>query len=355
VADNASCAVFEVESDLVVPVAIASPKREYAARTIRPKIHRLLADYLVSLPEGRPPQSSLGIREKGENITRVDDLMKKLRVDAEPGPVTQFFTGGPGEARRRLSHFLDESLACYEERRSEPGDSVSSQLSPYLHFGQISSLEVALRIGARHFADGLARGRGRVKNQPGTGGTRTSADHKTSARDAFLEELLVRRELAYNYVWHVDDYDSYEALPDWAKRTLSDHREDPRPTLYSADQIELGGSEDPHWNAAVREMRVTGYMHNYMRMYWGKKILEWLQDPAEAFALALRLNNIYFLDGRDPNSYANVAWVFGLHDRPWQERPIFGKVRYMAASGLERKFDMAAYHKKVARLASRTG
>ena len=162
-------------------------------------------------------------------------------------------------------------------------------------------------------------------------------------KEAFLEELVVRRELAFNHVWHCRDYDRYACLPRWARDTLAAHGDDPRPARYTRAELEAAATGDRYWNAAMLEMTRTGYMHNYMRMYWGKKILEWSNTPEYAFATTLALNNRYLLDGRDPNSYAGVAWVYGLHDRPWQERAVFGKVRSMTAGGLERKFDIDAY------------
>jgi deoxyribodipyrimidine photo-lyase len=172
--------------------------------------------------------------------------------------------------------------------------------------------------------------------------------------ESYLEELVVRRELAVNHVhFRPDTYDRYDCLPDWARETLDAHADDEREHVYSAAELEQGQTHDPYWNAAMKEMRTTGYMHNYMRMYWGKKILEWTPDPRTAFDRALTLNNRYFLDGRDPNSYANVAWLFGLHDRGWKERPVYGKVRYMSRGGLERKADPDAYVEKVDRRAAR--
>jgi deoxyribodipyrimidine photo-lyase len=162
-------------------------------------------------------------------------------------------------------------------------------------------------------------------------------------RESFLEELIVRRELAVNFVTTTRDYERFEALPAWAKRTLAWHARDARPYTYDYQDLADGRTHDPYWNAAMREMRLTGYMHNYMRMYWGKKVLEWSASAPQAHAHLLRLNNSYFLDGRDASSYANVGWVFGLHDRPWPQRPIFGNVRYMNAAGLERKTDIDVY------------
>jgi deoxyribodipyrimidine photo-lyase len=171
--------------------------------------------------------------------------------------------------------------------------------------------------------------------------------------DSYIEELIVRRELAVNHVYfRPDTYDQYDCLPEWARETLDDHADDEREYVYTREELEQSETHDPYWNAAMTEMRATGYMHNYMRMYWGKKILEWSPDPKTAFDRALTLNNRYFLDGRDPNSYANVLWLFGLHDRGWKERPVYGKVRYMSQGGLERKADPDAYVEKVDRLAA---
>jgi deoxyribodipyrimidine photo-lyase len=187
----------------------------------------------------------------------------------------------------------------------------------YLHFGQIAPLEIAL----------AAR----------------DADAPAADRDAFLEELVVRRELAFNFCAYVDRYDRFDSVPGWARTSLREHAADPRPHRYDVETLERAQTDDPVWNAAMRDMRYTGYLHNRLRMYWGKKILEWTRSPEQAHAVALMLNNKYFLDGRDPASYANVAWTFGLHDRPFFARPVFGVVRSMTASGLERKADVPAY------------
>ena len=160
----------------------------------------------------------------------------------------------------------------------------------------------------------------------------------------------MRRELACNFVHFTPGYDAYACIPAWAQKTLAEHTRDPRPGAYTAERIENAETGDPYWNAAMAEMRCTGFMHSHMRMYWGKKILEWSRSPAEGFALTLRLNNRYFLDGRDPNSYAGVGWVYGVHDRPWPERPVYGKVRSMTAGGLERKCDIRAYVETIRRV-----
>jgi deoxyribodipyrimidine photo-lyase len=198
-------------------------------------------------------------------------------------------------------------------------------MSPYLHFGQISPLEIAL--SARNAARGGAEDRA-----------------------SFLEELIVRRELAHNHCWYEPAYDRYEGVPAWARKTLAEHAGDPRPVLYSRAQLEAGETHHPYWNASMREMRETGYMHNRMRMFWGKKIVEWSPSPEEAFDTALRINNKFFICGRDANSFTNISWLFGLHDRPWFRRPVFGMVRYMGENTFK-KFDADAYVRSVEELA----
>jgi len=321
VARSARCRVVQVESDVVVPVRTASDKEEYAARTIRPKIHRALERFLKPLEETRLERSSLDLKLDGEEISDLSDALDRLGVSRGPAPVDSF-RGGTSQAEAHLESFLDGGLRAYPEGHSDPGHGVESDLSPYLHFGQISPLRIALAVGSKR---GVPR----------------------AAKDEFLEELIVRRELAMNFCFHNDRYDRYDCLPDWAKRTLSRHAKDKRPYLYSSRELERAATHDPFWNAAQREMVHTGKMHGYMRMYWGKKIIEWSRSPEQAFSTALGLNNVYELDGRDPNSFAGVAWCFGKHDRPWKERPVFGQVRWMSPAGLERKFDMEAYLARV--------
>jgi deoxyribodipyrimidine photo-lyase len=228
------------------------------------------------------------------------------------------FHGGELQAHTHLERFLSSRLADYATHRNDPEKDWLSGMSPYLHFGHISPVEIALQ--AIDYAESAL------------------AESERAGVDTLLEELIVRRELAMNYAEYNDRYDSYAALPDWAQQTLAEHEGDPRPYAYSLDQLEQGATDDPYWNACQLQMVKTGKMHGYMRMYWGKKILEWTAEPTEAFRRTVYLNDRYELDGRDPNGYAGVAWVFGKHDRPWAERSIFGKVRYMNANGLRRKF-----------------
>ena len=324
VAKNAPCAVVQVESDAVVPVETASPKEEYTAGTLRPKLQRILEGYLVPLKERPVRKDSLSLRLDVDTEEDFPSLLKKMKIDRSVSPV-RAFRGGTARANALLEEFIAKKIRHYDELRSDPGLDYSSHLSPYLHFGQISPLAVALRVSGE-------------RSIP------------AAARESFLEELIVRRELSMNFVFYNDRYDEYECLPDWARKTLAEHAKDRREYLYGPEQWERAGTHDPYWNAAQREMMITGKMHNYMRMYWGKKLLEWSRTPAEAFRTALWLNNRYELDGRDPNGFAGVAWCFGKHDRAWFERKVFGKIRYMNDAGLRRKFDMDAYLKKVAAL-----
>jgi deoxyribodipyrimidine photo-lyase len=326
VALHAPCPVVQVETDVVVPIDVVSRKEEYAAATIRPKLHRHLARFLVPLAERRLRKDSLGLRLDSIRLADVDAVLASLDVDRSV-PRQGFYLGGAAQARAWLDGFIATKLDDYADRRNDPSLGIWSNLSPYLQFGQVSPLYVALRVA----------------DEPGK---------RQASKDAFLEELIVRRELSMNFVQHNPHYDSFRCLPAWTRATLEQHAKDRRQYAYTARELEEARTHDPYWNAAMREMAVTGKMANYMRMYWGKKILEWSRTPAHAFRTALRLNNRYFLDGRNPNSFAGVAWCFGKHDRPWGERPIFGLVRFMSQDGLRRKFDADAYVRQLAALAA---
>jgi len=307
---TAPCTVVQVESDAVVPVEAASTKEEFAAYTIRPKINRQLDKFLVPLE-----QRELKIKDFMPDFESCVPDITKLNIDRNVSPVKSF-TGGEDEAAKLLGIFIDEKLDDYDKLRNDPTKDAQSGLSPYIHFGNISPLETALAV----------------------------KDHPASA--SFLEELIVRRELALNMVNFNAEYDSLKPLHPWAENTLNEHVKDVRIYIYTYEELENAETHDEAWNAAQREMLTTGKMHGYMRMYWGKKIIEWTETPEEAYRTAISLNDKYSLDGRDPNGFAGVLWCFGKHDRPWQERAIFGKVRYMNFAGLKRKFDVESYISK---------
>lgn len=317
-AERIHCALFQVDSDVVVPAEEASPKEEYSAATFRPKISSKLDYYLLPLRKTSPQVSSLRLDFESFDVQDVEKAISSLDIDRSVNPVDQFH-GGTQEAKRHLGHFLNNRLDHFAELRNDPTQECLSNMSPYLHFGQISPLYIALQVLAT--------------DSPG--------------KDAYLEELIVRRELSINFIHYNDRYDSIEALPAWCKKTLLEHETDPRDYIYALADFEQAKTHDPYWNAAQKEMVYRGKMHGYMRMYWGKKILEWTERPEDAFQIALYLNNKYELDGRDANGFTGVVWCFGKHDRPWGERPIFGKVRYMSDKGLRRKFDADGYVRKV--------
>ncbi|MDQ2755098.1 MAG: deoxyribodipyrimidine photo-lyase [Actinomycetota bacterium] len=309
--------VVQVESDVVVPVELVSDKREHAARTIRPKITRHLGRFLVPLRATNLKNTSAP-QVEGEDVSDPSAYLARLEVDDSVAPVP-LFEGGTSAAKRQLRGFIREGFGDYSAHRNQPQTDDVSHMSKYLHYGHLSPVAIALAIDE-------------------AGGP--------NAGD-YLEELIVRRELPMNFVFYEKDYDKYAALPDFARKTLAEHKDDEREHVYTRTQLEKAQTHDDYWNAAMREMLHTGYMHNYMRMYWGKKIIEWSTSPETAYRTALYLNNKYFLDGRDANSFSNISWVFGNQDRGWTERPVLGKVRWMSAGGLERKADPKAYVAKV--------
>ncbi len=324
-AEHATCPVIQVETNVIVPIETVSPKEEYAARTLRPKLLRLLDAFALPLIEQTVNQSANGLRLPYEafDIEDVHAALAQLNIDRTLKPVDGYI-GGTTQAKAFLEDFIAHKLQTYAALKNDPGLDAQSHLSPYLHFGQISPLFIYLRL----------------EQVP------------EDVKSVFFDELIIRRELSMNFVYYNDHYDTYDAIPAWAKATLDKHRGDVRPYRYTRAALEAAQTHDPYWNAAQREMVLTGKMNGYMRMYWGKKILEWSANPEEAYQTAIFLNNRYHIDGRDPNAFAGIAWCFGKHDRPWQERQIFGTIRYMNAAGLERKFNMQPYLDKVEQLVS---
>jgi len=320
---------YAVDASCVVPMA-SFEKREYAAYTIRPKIHKLLPRYLQASPDVQARRSfRAGKNALHTPVTRenIDDLMAACEIDHTVRPALGI-EGGRLAAEKQLAHFLKDGLRRYARERNEPCMHATSGLSPYLHFGQISSLEIALAAGSY------------------------ASRHKLIA-DEFLEELIVRRELAFNFARFAPRLDSLEVLPDWARETIARHRRDRRDPVYTAEQFERAGTHDALWNATQTELLTRGTIHGYYRMYWGKKLIEWSANAEEALRTMIYLHDRYAMDGRDPNTYTNILWCFGLHDRPWPERPIFGTLRSMSLEGMRRKTDVDAYIGEIGRLSSR--
>jgi deoxyribodipyrimidine photo-lyase len=320
IATRADIAVHAVDSNGIIPMS-KFDKEEYAAYTIRPKINKLLPNYLKPFAEETVDRSSLDIEidsafETFATSGTIRELVSQCDIDHSVKP-SQVYHGGTANARDRLKKFVEDILPDYERTRNKPELDGSSRLSPYLHFGFISPLEIALAV--------------------------QDADAPQGSKDAFLEELMVRRELSFNLCYRNQNYDSLVALPAWVQETMRQHVGDKRQFIYSLEELENAQTHDELWNAAQREMIATGEMHNYVRMLWGKNVIAWSPTYEIAFETLIHLNNKYCLDGRDPNSYAGILWCFGKHDRPWFEREVFGKIRYMASHSTGKKFDSKKY------------
>jgi deoxyribodipyrimidine photo-lyase len=314
---------YVVDASCVVPT-VKIEKRQFAAYTIRPRIHRLLPQYLkepdalqVKVPYKLPIPAWHVAVEPG----KIAELVASCDIDHTIAP-SLTFDGGRVAAEKLLDFFLEKNLGRFAQDRNDPVRHATSHMSPYLHFGQISSLEIALAVGKR------------------------AAKQKLDA-GSYLEELIVRRELSFNYARFVERPNRLENLPEWAQATMAKHARDERSPKFNAKQIEQGETYDELWNATQKEMLLRGKIQGYYRMYWGKKILEWMQSYQAAADLMIDLHGKYSLDGRDPNTYTNVLWCFGLHDRAWGERPIFGKIRYMSGDSTRRKTNAAAYIEEI--------
>jgi deoxyribodipyrimidine photo-lyase len=322
VASRLTVPLIEVDAHNILPARLITDKPEYAAFTLRKKIEANLPQWLQPIPEIIPHPFNI----RDENVKAIDweFTLNRLPVDRSVQEVSGII---PGEkaALEGLNLFVKKKLENYSTERNFPDKAGQSELSPWLHFGQISAQRVALEV--------------------------SSAYANPESRASFLEELIVRRELADNFCLHTPDYDRFDGFQPWAKKTLDKHRADIREYIYEAEEFEACRTHDPLWNSAQREMMVKGKMHGYMRMYWAKKILEWSESPEAAMAIAIWLNDKYELDGRDPNGYAGIAWAIGgVHDRPWAERPVFGMIRYMNYQGCKRKFDVSSYQRLCAAL-----
>ena len=313
---------WTVDADVIVPTKLLA-KEHFAARTIRPRLMQLLPRFL------EPPQNTAakvrwiappGLRSSDPE----SDFLNAWAIDRSVQPATDW-TGGTDQAIKRLDGFVRFGIDDYPRDRNHPEVNGTSQLSPYLHFGHIGPHTVARWIG--------------------------DSEASEEAKRAYLEQVIVRRELAINFVRFNPAYDSLECVEPWANRSLAKHASDRRPVVYSQEQLENAETHDPLWNAAHKQMVRTGWMHSYMRMYWAKKILEWSPSVGAAYQRSIYFNDRYELDGRDPNGYAGIAWALvGKHDRPWFDRPVFGQVRYMSFESTRRKFDSDSYIEQIERL-----
>lgn len=316
--------VWSVDADVVVPTRLIE-KSQYAARIIRPKLLKFGEEFLMQPPN---PRVQVAWNRHIDSLSPDRECLRGLKINKSLQPVCGVH-GGAREAAKQLREFVRKKLSAYPRQRNHPETDGTSRLSPYLHFGQISPVRIALEV--------------------------MKSSTSSEAKEQFLDQLITWRELSINFVRFNENYDNFECAEPWAQRTLSKHAKDQRPVLYTERQLENAETYDPLWNAAQIQMVEHGWMHNYMRMYWGKKILEWTRSPAEAFQIAVRLNDKYEIDGRDPNGYAGIAWaIVGKLDRPWFERPIFGQIRYMSLASTGKKFDSKKYVTQNARAAGRS-
>jgi len=316
VAKQISIPFYEVDAHNIVPSLHVSNKLEFAAYTIRPKINKALIEFLDEYQILKKMNKS----EIQTDITDWVKIKKSIQINFDVKEV-DWIKPGETAALKSLQNFLKNKFEDYSDLRNDPTKDGQSNLSPYLHFGQLSAQRIVLEVERINGSE--------------------------ESKKTFLEELIIRRELSDNFCYFNKNYDSFDGFNDWAKTSLNLHRKDEREFVYNLDQFENTKTHEDLWNAAQKELMTTGKMHGYMRMYWAKKILEWTKSPEDALQIAIYLNDKYELDGRDPNGYAGIAWsIGGTHDRAWFERPVYGKIRYMNRNGAERKFDVNSYIKR---------
>lgn len=319
IAKRSRCPVDVVDDNCVVPLSLF-PKEEWAARTLRPKLGRALASWLRPVEENActkgPARGELPFAPFDAEHADLDHAIARLPIDHDVALVPGV-SGARSAALARFDRFVALRLGNYGEDHNHPDESSTSAMSAYLHFGVVGARELALIV--------------------------CDARADRAQKNAFLEQLLVRRTLAFNLARTSPTPTSFDATPAWAKKALDEHRGDARAQLYTRDQLEGARTHDEVWNAAQRELLRTGAIHNYLRMLWGKCVIQWKKTPEEAFADLVYLNDKYALDGRDPNSYTSILWCFGKHDRPWVKRPVLGTVRYMSTASARKKLRMEDY------------
>lgn len=326
-----------VDTHNIIPAWVASAQQEFAAYTFRHKVHKNLPYYL------REPQQVIhhphSLKSSPSSLS-FEEVYRYIEQYPKRG-IHISFKPGENEAKKHLSGFISEGLANYATGRNDLAKDQQSGLSPYLHFGQIYSLRVALEIMYKTKEDPLLFREARLAQSSDTPSI-------VEGMNALFEEMIVRKELADNFCLYAKSYRDFSSIPTWALETLENHRNDNRDYIYTLQDLESAQTHDNSWNAAQRELINYGKIHGYMRMYWAKKILEWTDSPEVALHCAIYLNDAYSVDGGDPNGYAGVLWaIAGLHDRPWTERFVFGKIRYMNEAGLKRKFDIQKYQNRI--------
>ncbi|MCR9246542.1 MAG: deoxyribodipyrimidine photolyase [bacterium] len=343
------CLMELVDSNGLLPMRAPGDKVFARAVDLRRWLQRNIAPHLTDQPRKNPlarlelPRARIArsITDRwpaatSRMLAASPGALAELPIDHSVTPVERV-TGGPVAGSRRLREFVDDALSRYEDDRNHPDRRGGSELAPWLHFGHVSVHEVFERLAKVH--DWTTDALGPTKN-----GSRDGFWNMNPAADGFLDELVTWRELGLNFCSRRPDYDQYESLPAWAQRTLTDHESDVREHLYTYEQFDEARTHDEVWNAAQRQLRAEGRIHNYLRMVWGKMILAWTPSPQIALEILIDLNNRYALDGRNPNSYSGIFWVLGRYDRAWgPERPVFGKIRFMSPERTKAKVRMREY------------
>lgn len=342
VLNNLNCNVYEVDTHNIIPVWIASNKEEFGAYTIRPKIYRYFSQFFKQeiLSWVDPIYKKRNILSNFDNYLFYQpssenfiNILNSLNIDKSE-KLKFNFESGEINAENQLNKFIENDLEYYYDLKNNPSKNVLSNLSPYLHYGQIYSFRVVLEI-LNLIDDPTFLWQDKVNDRD----SRLQKSIKT-----FLEELIVRKELADNFCFYNQNYDNLNGAKQWAQETLKKHSIDLREYIYSREEFENSKTHDELWNSAQNELVYKGKIHGYMRMYWAKKILEWTETPDQALNFAIYLNDKYSIDGHDPNGYVGILWsICGVHDRPWFERPIFGLIRYMSYTSTSKKFDIEEY------------
>ena len=347
VANKITIPFITIDSNGIIPLGITD-KDPYSAYLFRKVMQKHLVEALRFPPVKQP---LLDLEDWGQfnlpvgfndryvfdqrQLDRMDEFVSSLPINHEVAKVNR--VGTRAEALERMNHFVEFKLARYDEDRNHPDQQGGSGLSPWLHFGKISSFEIVERVFSKQPLNW------RIEDSEPNGGKNSGFFRGHSYVESFLDELITWREVGFQFAHHRSDYDRFDSLPDWAKKTMIEHDQDPREYVYSLEELAQSKTHDPIWNAAQTELRSQGVMHNYLRMLWGKKIIEWTGSHEQALDVLIELNNRYALDGRDPNSYSGIFWCLGRFDRAWQERTIFGKLRYMSSDSTSKKIKLKQY------------
>ncbi len=345
--DQVHIPYYSVDSNGLIPLGLTE-KDPYSAYLFRKTMQKYFVEAYTNPPKENPleelnnrshielPDSIFeGLPDGEEALSDIAETISGISIDHSVKPIE--WHGGRNAALQKMHYFMENGLMQYGELRNDPDENKTSKMSAWLHFGKISEYEVVREV-LSHQPQGWDLDRITYNN-----GSRNGFFNGHSSIDAYLDELITWREVGFHFAHHRDDYDQFESLPDWALETLNEHKSDPREWTYSYDELAESRTHDEIWNAAQTQLREEGIIHNYLRMLWGKKVLEWTPDPETALQYLIDLNNTYAIDGRDPNSYSGIFWCFGRFDRAWQERPVFGKIRYMTSDSTRKKVQMKQY------------